>query len=394
MTERSSMNIPKPRPAWMISIYTIGCLFFFSCASSPEVFFLRSYLGIPGTENLIEPSSGKHRPREISVPTKEIPRSIIFVIADGLGIGQFTLMYYDISDFAPADFTHTGLMTVHPSGKRKVPDSANTASSMATGVKTHRGGIGVDENDKPVKTVLEWAEEIGMSTGLVATSSIAHATPASFVAHIDKRSKYEEIALQMAHSDVDVMLGGGKEHFSGEPLEVFLKKGGLVINEFDKSLDTEKPLLGLFADSHFRSAVEDREVKTLDMTRLAVKLLEKNSKGFFLMVEESQVDFAGHANNSEYMSGELASLNSVLRFCLDYQKEHPNTLVLFTADHETGGMSVEDTGEGALDIQFTTGHHTANMIPVFASGPGAEAFSGVYDNTDIGKQLIYFVKNH
>ncbi len=167
-----------------------------------------------------------------------------------------------------------------------------------------------------------------------------------------------------------------------------------MINEFDKSLDTEKPLLGLFADSHFRSAVEDREVKTLDMTRLAVKLLEKNSKGFFLMVEESQVDFAGHANNSEYMSGELASLNSVLRFCLDYQKEHPNTLVLFTADHETGGMSVEDTGEGALDIQFTTGHHTANMIPVFASGPGAEAFSGVYDNTDIGKQLIYFVKNH
>tara|TARA_B100000315_G_C14519719_1_gene560940 strand:- start:101 stop:1285 length:1185 start_codon:yes stop_codon:yes gene_type:complete len=394
MTESNSMNISRPRSAWIILIYTIGCLFIFSCTSSPEVFFLRTYLGIPGTENLIESSSGKQRPREISVPTKEIPRSIIFVIADGLGIGQFTLMYYDIPDFAPADFTHTGLMTVHPSGKRKVPDSANTASSMATGVKTHRGGIGVDENDNPVKTVLEWAEEIGMSTGLVATSSIAHATPASFVAHIDKRSKYEEIALQMAHSDVDVMLGGGKDHFSGEPLKIFSKKGGLVINEFDKSLDTEKPLLGLFADSHFRSAVEDREVKTLDMTRLAVKLLEKNSKGFFLMVEESQVDFAGHANNSEYMSAELASLNSVLRFCLDYQKEHPSTLVLFTADHETGGMSVEDTSEGALDIQFTTGHHTANMIPVFAIGPGAEAFSGVYDNTDIGKQLIYFVKNH
>ena len=388
------MNITRTRSAWIISIYTICCLFIFSCTNSPEVFFLRTYLGIPGTENVIEPSSGKEQPRKISVPTKEIPMSIIFVIADGLGIGQLTLMYYNISDFAPADFTHTGLMTVHPSGSRKVPDSANTASSMATGIKTHRGGIGVDENDNPVKTVLEWAEEIGMSTGLVATSSIAHATPASFVAHIDKRSKYEEIALQMAYSGVDVMLGGGKDHFSGEPLEVFSKKGGLIINEFDKSIDTEKPLLGLFADNHFRSAVEDREVKTVDMTRLAVKLLEKNSKGFFLMVEESQVDFAGHANNSEYMSAELSSLNSVLRFCLDYQKEHPNTLILFTADHETGGMAVEDTSEGALDIQFTTGHHTANMIPVFAIGPGAEAFSGVYDNTDIGKQLIYFVKNH
>ena len=388
------MNFLRPRSTWMLSICTIGCLFFFSCSTSPEVFLLRTYLGIPGTKNVIESGSDKQGAREISVQTKKIPKSIIFIIADGLGIGQFTLMYYDISDFAPADFTHTGLMTVHPSGQRKVPDSANTASSMATGVKTHRGGIGVDENDNPVKTVLEWAEEIGMSTGLVATSSVAHATPASFAAHIDKRSKYEEIALQMAQSGVDVMLGGGKDHFSGEPLEVFSNKGGLVINEFDDTIDTKQPLLGLFADNHLRSAMEDREVATLDMTRLALKLLEKNSNGFFLMVEESQVDFAGHGNNSEYLSAELSSLNSVLRFCLDYQKEHPNTLVLFTADHETGGMSVEDTSEGSLDIQFTTGHHTANMIPVFAIGPGAEAFSGVYDNTDIGKQLIYFVKNH
>ena len=112
------------------------------------------------------------------------------------------------------------------------------------------------------------------------------------------------------------------------------------------------------------------------------------------MVEEAQVDFAGHANNSEYMSAELRSLNELLRFCLEYQKVNPETLILFTADHETGGMSVEDTMEGAMDIHFTTGHHTANMIPVFAIGPGAEAFSGVYDNTDIGKQLIYFIKNH
>ena len=131
------MNLLRPRSAWMLSIYTMSCLFFFSCSTTPEVFLLRTYLGIPGTENVIESGSAKQGVREISVQTEEIPKSIIFIIADGLGIGQFTLMYYDISDFAPADFTHTGLMTVHPSGHRKVPDSANTASSMATGVKTH-----------------------------------------------------------------------------------------------------------------------------------------------------------------------------------------------------------------------------------------------------------------
>ena len=154
MIGQNYMNFNGPKSTWMIFIYTIACLSFFSCNTSPEVFLLRTYLGIPGTENVIVSSSDKQEAvRDISVRTKEIPKSIIFIIADGLGIGQFTLMYYDIPNFAPADFTHTGLMTVHPSGKRKVPDSANTASSMATGVKTHRGGIGVDENENSVKTV-------------------------------------------------------------------------------------------------------------------------------------------------------------------------------------------------------------------------------------------------
>ena len=389
------MNHIKIRENIVYQLCVSICLFLNSCNTSPEIFLTRYYLGIPGTDNIIEANSDDQASsQEISVKTKEIPKSIIFIIADGLGIGQFTLMFYDNPDFAPADFTHTGLITVHPSGKRKVPDSANTATSMATGVKTHRGGIGVDENDQPVKTVLEWAEDKEMSTGLVSTSTIVHATPASFAAHIDERSKYKEIALQMAKSGVDVMLGGGRDNWEGEPLEIFRNRGGITLTEFDPSIDTEKQVLGLFADNHLGSAYENREVSTTEMTQLAVKLLSKNNNGFFLMIEEAQVDFAGHANNSEYMSAELASLNSVLRFCLDYQKEHPNTLILFTADHETGGMAVEDTNEGALDIKFTTGHHTANMIPVFAIGPGAEAFSGVYDNTDIGKQLIYFVKNH
>ena len=395
MMKYLKLNYLKIGRITLSQFYICVCITVQSCTTSPELFLIRSYLGIPGTENIIQSEKKRDdESRSFSIETNEIPKNIIFVIADGLGIGQLTLMYYNTPNFAPADFTHVGLMTVHPSPPRKVSDSANTATSMATGVKTHRGGIGVNENDEPVKTVLEYAEEKGMLTGLTATSSIAHATPASFAAHIDKRSKYEEIALQMAQSDVDVMLGGGIVHFDGEPQKYFSNKGGKIIYNLNSETDYSLPLLGLFADKHLKSAEEDREVETIEMAKLAIHLLSKNPEGFFLMIEESQVDFAGHANNSEYMSAELQSLNTVLRYCLEFQKKNPDTLVLFTADHETGGMAVEDTKEGDLDIQFTTGHHTANMIPVFAIGPGAEAFSGVYDNTDIGKQLIYFIQQH
>ena len=129
------------------------------------------------------------------------------------------------------------------------------------------------------------------------------------------------------------------------------------------------------------------------MARLAIKHLDNNVNGFFIMIEESQVDWGGHANSAEYIKGEMASLNELINFTLDYHSDHPDVLVVLTADHECGGVAVHDAKDTGLDIKFTSNYHSANFVPIWATGPGSEIFDAFMDNTEIGKQLIQYVKN-
>ena len=110
------------------------------------------------------------------------------------------------------------------------------------------------------------------------------------------------------------------------------------------------------------------------------------------MIEESQIDWGGHANNAEYIKGEMASLNELVNFCLDYQETHPDVLVILTADHECGGVAVHDGNNIDLDIHFTSAYHSANFVPIWATGPGSEVFDAFMDNTEIGQQLISYIK--
>ena len=147
-----------------------------------------------------------------------LPESIILIISDGTGIGQYSLSYYANGPFAPARFEHVGLVATHPNDGycgttcKRVTDSAASGTALSSGKKTYNGAIGVDKDTLAVKTILEWAEEKGMATGLVATSTVTHATPASFAAHIDYRKKESEIAIQFAKQEIDVILGGGKKY--------------------------------------------------------------------------------------------------------------------------------------------------------------------------------------
>ncbi len=323
----------------------------------------------------------------------EYPRSIIYIIADGTGIGQYTLSYYANGDFAPARFEHVGLVTTQPDDNRKkVTDSAASGTALATGNKTYNGAVSVDHEKEPLKTVVEWAEEKGMATGLVATSTISHATPATFGAHIDYRKKEQEISRQLAESSIDVLFGGGRKYWEGELFDLVKKNGGQVINDIQEPVSPGKRVVGLFAESGLPAVYEGREPSTVEMTKKAVQILENDPDGFFLMVEESQVDWGGHANSAEYVRGEMQSLNDVVNFCLDYQRKHPNVLVVLTADHETGGLAVHDTPEKKLDIRFTHDYHSANFVPIWATGPGSAAFDAFIDNTEVGKTLIKYVK--
>ncbi len=326
------------------------------------------------------------------------PESIIFVIADGTGIGQYTLSYYANGEFAPARFDHIGLVATHPNDGecttscKRVTDSAASGTALSAGQKTYNGAIAVDIDKNPVKTMLEWAKEKDMATGLVATSTVTHATPASFGAHVDYRKKESEIAQQFAHADIDVILGGGKKFWPDSLIAVYESNGGQFINHIESTVENDKRLLGLFSDSGLAKVHEGREVSTTEMAKVALSKLEENPNGFFVMIEESQVDWGGHANSAQYIQGEMQSLNNLVNYLLDYQLENPNVLVVLTADHECGGVSVHDGDKGDLDIRFTSDYHSANFVPIWATGPGASVFDAFMDNTEIGKRLIQYIQ--
>ena len=322
------------------------------------------------------------------------PKSIILIIADGAGIGQYTLSYYANEKFSPSQFQHVGLVATHPNdGLKKVTDSASSGTAIATGQKTYNGAISVNDSGEPIETILEMANKVGMSTGIIATSTVTHATPASFVAHIDSRKKEAEIARQMAKANVDVIFGGGASFWSNDVQEILRDNNGQYITDINESYDPSKRLVGLFNDGPMASHSEGRSPTTTEMTKKALDILDNNTGGFFLMVEESQVDWGGHSNDPEYIRGEMESLNDLIDMCLQYQLENQNVLVVLTADHECGGVAIHDGEDGNLDVQFTSDYHSANFVPIWASGPGAYFFDAMMDNTMIGKQLIKYVKN-
>ena len=343
--------------------------------------------------------SKEHTNYKLSDWPEEIPESIIFIIADGTGIGQYTLSYYANGDFAPARFDHIGLVATHPndgecaSTCKRVTDSAASGTALSAGLKTYNGAIGVDKEKMPVKTMLEWAEEKDMLTGLVATSSVTHATPASFAAHVDYRKKEAEIAQQYAHSDVDLILGGGKKFWPDSLIKIFEQNNGQFIENLESKINFKKKILGLFSQDGMPKVHEGRNPSTTKMAQFALNYLQNASNGFFIMIEESQVDWGGHSNSAEYIKGEMQSLNELIHFILDYQEENPKTLVVLTADHECGGVAVHDGADGDLDIRFTSDYHSANFVPIFATGPGAEVFDAFMDNTEIGRMLIEYIKN-
>ena len=324
----------------------------------------------------------------------QTPKSIILIIADGAGIGQYTLSYYSDPNFAPSRFDHVGLVVTHPDdGLKKVTDSASSGTAMATGVKTYNGAISVDKDGNSIKTVMEIAKENEYSVGVVATSTVTHATPASFITHIDSRSKEAQIARQMARSNIDLIFGGGEKYWTNDVIDILNEHNGQFIREIDAPYNPGKKIVGLFDHGALAPHGEDRTPTTTQMARRALDIFNRKSKEFFLMIEESQVDWGGHSNSADYIRSEMSSLNELVNMCLDYQQKHRDVLVILTSDHECGGVSIHDADNGDLDVRYTSDYHSANFVPIFATGPGAEFFDSMIDNTAIGKQLIKYVSN-
>lgn len=288
------------------------------------------------------------------------PKNIIMVVADGMG-PAYTTAYRYFNDNPETllieetvfDRHLVGMASTYPAKvSGYVTDSAAAATALATGVKSYNGAIGVDVNKKPVESVLEWAKKQGKKTGVVVTSQINHATPAAYLTHNESRRNYNAIADSYIDNNIkaDLYLGGGWQYYIREDRNLvneFKAAGFHYLDNFQnlQKLPVNKPVLGLFSDVGLPWALDDaNKFRLSTMTKAATKQLE-NAQGYFLLIEASQVDWAGHANDIAAAMAEMTDLAKTMQYLEQYVIDNPDTLVVLTADHSTGGFAIAAGGK-------------------------------------------------
>ncbi|MEY9869739.1 alkaline phosphatase [Peribacillus sp. B2I2] len=291
-------------------------------------------------------------------------KNVIFLIGDGMGVSYTSAYRYlkdnpgtQVAERTEFDKYLVGQQMTYPEdAAQNITDSASAATAMSSGVKTYNAAIAVDNDKSEVKTVLEAAKEKGKATGLVATSEITHATPASFGAHDENRKNMNSIAddyyndLIKGKHKIDVLLGGGESNFVRPDVNLakaFEKDGYSYVTDKNQMLkDKNEQVLGLFASEGLPKMIDrPSETPSLeDMTSSAIKRLNKNKDGFFLMVEGSQVDWAGHDNDIVGAMSEMEDFEKAYKAAIEFAKKDKHTLVVATADHSTGGFSIGAKG--------------------------------------------------
>ena len=320
------------------------------------------------------------------------PKNVILMIGDGMGIAQiYAGMTANRGNLFLNNFKHAGFSRTS-SANRYVTDSGAGGTAIATGHKTNNSSIGVDSEKKPVPSILETAQAAGFATGIVVTTNILDATPAAFVAHVPDRSMMADIAVDFAETGPDVFIGAGKEYFKNRKdgrdlLSELTAKGYEVCDTITEIVKVRSGKLAGFVSEN---RVNKRGDQLKVTTGVALDILDDCKKGFFLVVEGSEIDGGGHSNDMAYTVEEMLDFDQAVGKALQFAEKDGKTLVVVTADHETGGLTLVD-GEpstGKITGRFSTSGHTGLMVPVFAYGPGAEVFGGIDENTPFFNKFI------
>ncbi len=322
--------------------------------------------------------------------------NVILLIGDGMSVTHlYAAMTVSETPLNMESFKYTGLQKTY-SASDYITDSGASGTAIATGKKTKNGHIGCDSLGNPFKSILKYAEDAGLASGLVSTSSILHATPAAFIANNKDRNKYQEIALDFLKTDIDIFIGGGKKDFEEREdglnlIDSLINKKYQVTTTIDDVDITNYQKFAVFtAEKHNPEYRNERGDMLPNATEKAIEVLNQNDKGFFMMVEGSQIDWGGHDNDIDYILTELFDFDRAVGKALEFAEKDGETLVIVTSDHETGGLTLTggDVNEKTIEVNFSTDYHTADMVPVFAYGPGAENFIGIYDNTDVFHKMM------
>ena len=329
---------------------------------------------------------------------QETPKAVnvIYMIGDGMALPQvFATMLATGEDLAFQQFPYIGVVDTR-SASNDITDSAAGGTALACDKKTKNGMVGMDVDTLAMETVLDVLADHGKSTGIVVTCYAGHATPADFYAKVPARKMYEDIAVQMAESDkLNVMIAGGRKHFNQRKdslnlLERMENELGWKVYDTLADIDTTcMKYAVLAADGHMPIAPERGDFLPEGVST-ALKTLSQDKDGFFLMVEGSQIDFACHAHDSVNMVDETVDFSKAVQVALDFAKADGNTLVVVTADHETGGLTMIDPQGHYSNVSFhySTYSHTCLPVMIYAYGPGAEQFTGWMQNNEVKARIL------
>ncbi|USK33190.1 alkaline phosphatase [Bacillus sp. F19] len=395
----------------------------------------------------------------LSTPTAEAEnnhnngkvKNVIFMVPDGFSASYATNYRWFKGEESIMDSMLVGMHRTY-SANSEVTDSAAAGTAMATGVKTNNGMISTSPDGKELKTILEASEEAGKASGLVATSTITHATPAVFASHVASRVNEADIAPQLLENEVDVILGGGKKYFPDSLLNEAKEEGYKFVDDSKKLANAGKTdkLIGLFAEEGMAPELDRDEMNQpslAEMTEKSLDVLKKDKDGFFLMVEGSQIDWAGHDQDAAWAMKDSEAFEDALAEVLEFAKKDKNTLVVVAGDHDTGGMSVGGYSKGDAKLEvlrnvtatgdfmvsklnadrsnakevvkqyanidltdaenqkikaasmpdiaineviseralvgWSSTNHTGTDVPLYAFGPGSNLFGGLHNNTDL-----------
>ncbi len=322
-------------------------------------------------------------------------KNIIFLIGDGMGLASASMMQLE-NNYEPTIFDLADNIALQKtySLDNRVTDSAASGTALATGFKTNNTMLGQFPDGTNTESLMELAADKGKATGLVVTTYLQHATPGAFYAHVPSRHEYATISEQLLASDIDIAIGGGmaffKERYNNrkKATKAITESGFTLVESLDADMSGER-ILALLADKE----IENRTGYLAKATTAAINHLSGCENGFVLMVEGSLIDGMGHGNDAKGQQGEMRDFMEAIEVAVAYANEHPETLVVVTADHETGGLAIIsgnadfNLSEQGVEYKWATGGHSGVMVPIYLYGTGAELINGVMENADLGKRL-------
>ena len=335
---------------------------------------------------------------KVTEPKGKKVKNIIFMIGDGMGLEQISAAWVSNGGKLNFDnFSKVGIQRSY-SANKLVTDSAAAGSALATGHKTNNGMISMTPDSVAVKSLAEEAMEKGKRTGAAVTCRVNDATPSVFFSHSPSRSNQEDIVAQMASSGVYFLSGGGikywKDREDGRDITAEIQEKGYSLATTKEELMSveEGPVVALMAPKELDPALDRGDILPASVTK-ALQILD-NKKGFFLMIEGSMIDDGGHDNKAGHTMEEIFDFDRTLGIVLEWAEKDGETLVIVTADHATGGMTLlsGSIAEKRIRVNFSTTGHNGVALPVFAWGPHSEDFVGIYENTELSDRIRKLIK--